>query len=59
MVFQHTEGGTIMTHRHGGHLENETSEQTTQIIEQIELSGGTEECIKVRLEELLLDLDKL
>ena len=36
-----------MTHRHGGHLENDTSEQTTQIIEQIELSGGTEECIKV------------
>ena len=49
MVYQQTQDGTIMTHRHGGRDSeiNETSEGQTQIIEHVQL-GGADECIKVR-----------
>lgn len=52
MVYQQMhEGDSVMTHRHGKQLQendNDTNQgQTTQIIEHIELGGGSDECIQV------------
>ncbi|XP_072038275.1 regulator of G-protein signaling 9-binding protein-like [Amphiura filiformis] len=48
MVYQQTQGGTTMTHRHGGHMENEMSDGQTQITQITHMQlGGTDECIKL------------